>query len=150
MPFKIRPGDGTPSGGFPVFAVDAREALDHVRAMLERGIESVEILDGDGVPYELRELERITSEREGGRPEPAGGARESSRGQPAARTDGRPTVAMLIALAEKKGYALAVSDVPDRWRLIGNNLRPVSAPDGRVDLTAAEAKAFLARQPDAV
>lgn len=64
MPFKIRPGDGTPSGGFTVFAVDAREALNHVRDMLERGIESVVVLDEDDRPYDLEELERLTREPE--------------------------------------------------------------------------------------
>jgi hypothetical protein len=59
----------------------------------------------------------------------------------------RHYVGMLISLADKKGYALAVSEAPDRWRLIGNDLRPARAPDGGANFTSAEAMAFLDALP---
>lgn len=59
------------------------------------------------------------------------------------------SVVLLISLAEKKGYALAVPTVPDRWRLIGNDLRPARAPDGGTHFTAAEAREFLEALRDA-
>jgi hypothetical protein len=59
------------------------------------------------------------------------------------RTHDSHHVGMLLSLADKKGYALAVSDIPDRWRLIGNDLRPATAPDGGANFTSAEARAFL-------
>lgn len=59
------------------------------------------------------------------------------------RTSDRHDPAMLLLLAEKKGYALDVSASPGRWRLIGNDLRPAKAPDGGANFTSVEAKAFL-------
>jgi hypothetical protein len=65
-----------------------------------------------------------------------------SRPMPVSAHDRHP-VGLLISLADKKGYALAVSDMHDRWRLIGNDLRPAIAPDGGANFTSAEARAFL-------
>ena len=56
-------------------------------------------------------------------------------------------VGQLLTLAEQKRYALAVSEAPDRWRLIGPDLRPATTPDGRTEFTAEEAKVFLAALP---
>ena len=65
--FPIRPGASTPSSGFAVSAGDPREALNHVRDMLERGLSDIDVLDDEGRPYDLSELERsaLASESDG-------------------------------------------------------------------------------------
>ena len=65
MKFTIRPAGSSLSGGFAVSATDAREALDHVRDMIARGLTDVHILDDRGRRYDLVELERLTAEGEG-------------------------------------------------------------------------------------
>jgi hypothetical protein len=62
--YIVRPRNDRGFGSFSVAASEAREALDVVRGMTERGLEDIEILDSDGTPYDLAELERITSESE--------------------------------------------------------------------------------------
>ena len=63
--FTIRPkGSNLSAGGLAVSAEDAREALDVVKAMTDRGMTEVQIFDADGQPYDLIELERVTSEAE--------------------------------------------------------------------------------------
>lgn len=64
MAYRVRPAAGVPGNGFTVFAVDAREALDHVRDMRARGIAEVEVLDDDGTPHDLDALERETARGE--------------------------------------------------------------------------------------
>ncbi|NNM71416.1 hypothetical protein [Enterovirga aerilata] len=64
MRFTIRPGESTASGGFAVIAQDAREALNHVRDMLDRGLTDIDVVDPEGRHYDLIELERITAESE--------------------------------------------------------------------------------------
>lgn len=43
---------------FPVAASDTREALDVVRTMVARGAIAVEIIDANGLHYDLIDLER--------------------------------------------------------------------------------------------
>ena len=43
-----------------------REALDAAKAMVERGVRDVEILDKDGIAHDLAELERAAEEHEAG------------------------------------------------------------------------------------
>jgi hypothetical protein len=62
--FTIRPKGSSSSGGFAITAVDAREALERVRELVERGLTEVQIFDAAGKPYDLVELERVTSEAE--------------------------------------------------------------------------------------
>lgn len=64
MRFTIRPGGSSSSGGFAVTAVDAREALDRVRQMINNGLAEVQIFDADGKAYDLIELERLTGASE--------------------------------------------------------------------------------------
>ena len=64
MKFTIRPAGSSQSGGFAVTAIDAREALNHVRDLLARGLTDVHILDHKGRRYDLVELERLTAEGE--------------------------------------------------------------------------------------
>jgi hypothetical protein len=45
-------------GAFPVSTTDARAALDVVASMVERGAKGVEILDANGLRYDLIDLER--------------------------------------------------------------------------------------------
>ena len=47
-----------------VTAVDAREALLAVQNMIANGLSDVEIIDEKGNPYDLSELERLTTEGE--------------------------------------------------------------------------------------
>ena len=44
--------------------MDAREALNAVRDMRERGLEGIEVTDENGKSYDLVELERLTGERD--------------------------------------------------------------------------------------
>ena len=65
MKFTIRPAGSSLAGGFAVSATDAREALNHVRDMIARGLTDVHILDDRGRRYDPAELERLTVESEG-------------------------------------------------------------------------------------
>jgi hypothetical protein len=53
-------------GSFSLAASQPRKAHDATKAMEERGVPDVEILDENGVPYDLAELERAARERETG------------------------------------------------------------------------------------
>ena len=65
--YTVRPRhDSGNYGSFSVAAFEPREALDAAKAMVERGVPDVEILDENGVPYDLAELERVAEEREAG------------------------------------------------------------------------------------
>jgi hypothetical protein len=64
MKFTIRPKGSSSSGGFAIAATDAREALEHARVLVEHGLTEVQIFDSLGNPYDLVELERVTSESE--------------------------------------------------------------------------------------
>jgi hypothetical protein len=62
--YTVRPRNDDGFGSVSVSASEAREALNIMKGMIERGVENVEILDVDGKPYDPTELERITSEGE--------------------------------------------------------------------------------------
>jgi hypothetical protein len=64
MPYTIKskPGDGF--GSLGVLAGDAREALDVVKGMTERGIEEVEVFDDTGAACDPSELEHAASQAE--------------------------------------------------------------------------------------
>lgn len=65
MKFTIRAGASSQSaGGFAVTADGAREALDHVKHLIARGLTDVHIMDTRDRRYDLAELERLTSEGE--------------------------------------------------------------------------------------
>jgi hypothetical protein len=65
--YTVRPRhDSGNYGSFSVAASQPREALDAAKAMVERGVPDVEILDEDGIAYDLAELERATREHEAG------------------------------------------------------------------------------------
>lgn len=65
MRFTIRAGSSSASaGGFAIAAADAREALDHVRRLGERGLENVHVIGEGGQRYDLIELERATAQGE--------------------------------------------------------------------------------------
>jgi hypothetical protein len=61
MKFTIRPGASTSSGGVAVVASEAREALDLVREMMDRGLTDIEVFDDEGRLVELAELERASA-----------------------------------------------------------------------------------------
>jgi hypothetical protein len=60
MKFTIRPGGSSFSGGMAISAMDAREALNHVRDLIARGLTEVHILDERGARYDVVDLERLT------------------------------------------------------------------------------------------
>ena len=63
MIYTVRPRHaGGLGGSFFVAAKEAREALTVMKGMIERGLKDVEILDPDGRPYDLAELERTPQE----------------------------------------------------------------------------------------
>jgi hypothetical protein len=62
MPYTIKPKTTEGFGSFGVLVGDAHEALDIVKAMAERGVEEIEILDDGGTPYDLVQLYHIASE----------------------------------------------------------------------------------------
>jgi hypothetical protein len=64
MRYTVRPKIGSGYGQFSVMAGDAREALELAKGLLERGVESVEILGTDGALYDVADLERIVLEEE--------------------------------------------------------------------------------------
>jgi hypothetical protein len=60
--YTIRPKRTQGYGSFSVAALEAHEALEIANGLIERGIEVVEILDDDGTPYDLEELQRTVEE----------------------------------------------------------------------------------------
>lgn len=64
MPYTIRPKTSSGFGSFSVHAGDAREALNAAKAMIERGVADVEILDNSGAACDPLEVERIATEGE--------------------------------------------------------------------------------------
>jgi hypothetical protein len=64
--YTVRPRHNSGHGAFSVAASQPREALDAAKAMTERGIRDVEVLDEDGMPYDLSALERAAQEHEAG------------------------------------------------------------------------------------
>jgi hypothetical protein len=62
--YTVRPRHDRGNGSFSVAASSAREALTAAKGMVDRGLRDVEILDTNGVAYDLAELERLTSDDE--------------------------------------------------------------------------------------
>jgi hypothetical protein len=60
--YTVRPRHDQGNGAFSVFVYDAREALNVAKGMTERGVQDVEILDENGVAFDLMELERLARE----------------------------------------------------------------------------------------
>jgi hypothetical protein len=52
------------AGGFAIAAVDAREALDRAKELVERGLTEVQLFDSTGQPYDLADLEQQAAEAE--------------------------------------------------------------------------------------
>ena len=64
--YTVRPRHDSGHGAFSVAASQPREALDAAKAMVERGVRDVEILDDDGIPCDLTDLECAAQEHEAG------------------------------------------------------------------------------------
>jgi hypothetical protein len=62
MPYTIKPKIRVGFGSFAVLAADGQEALATAKGMMERGIEEVEILDGNGSPCDPSALERTAGQ----------------------------------------------------------------------------------------
>jgi hypothetical protein len=62
--YTVRPKRSHGYGAFSVAALEAHEALEIANGLIERDIEIVEILDDDGTPYDLAELQRSVAENE--------------------------------------------------------------------------------------
>ena len=60
--YRIRPKCTEGYDSFSVAALEAHEALTIANALIERGIEVVEILDDKGEPYDFEELQRTVDE----------------------------------------------------------------------------------------
>jgi hypothetical protein len=56
--YTVRPKRSQGYGSFSVAALEAHEALAIANGLIERGVEVVEVLDDDGTPYDLAELQR--------------------------------------------------------------------------------------------
>lgn len=56
--YIVRPKRTDGYGSFSVAALEAPEALEIAIGLIERGVESVEILDDDGTSCDLAELQR--------------------------------------------------------------------------------------------
>ena len=64
MKYTIRPKGSSSAGGFAVTAIAAREALERVKELVERGLSEVQIFDAAGKPYVLAALEQQATEAE--------------------------------------------------------------------------------------
>jgi hypothetical protein len=58
MKYTIRPKGSSSAGGFAITAIDAREALERVKELVERGVSEVQIFDSAGRAYDLAALEQ--------------------------------------------------------------------------------------------
>lgn len=64
MRYTIRPGATSCGDDFAVATADAREALDIVRGLIDRGLTDMQIFDAEGKAYDLADFERIVNASE--------------------------------------------------------------------------------------